>query len=73
MMRSGPLGALAIVAAAVSLCTDARSVVGQAGAEWLTLRVAFYPAVPQRRALFAQLEQQFERMYPGVNVELVET
>lgn len=73
MIRRVFLRALAIVAVAVSLCTDASSVVGQGGAEWLTLRVAFYPAVPQRRALFAQLEQHFERMYPGVNVELVET
>jgi len=43
------------------------------GADWSTLRVAFYPAVPERRALFYLLEREFERLYPGLNVELVET
>ncbi len=42
-------------------------------AAWSTLRVAFYPVVPERQALFAMLEREFERLYPGVNVELVET
>jgi len=41
--------------------------------DWSTLRVALYPAVPERRALFAVLEREFERLYPGINVELVET
>ncbi|MCA6098187.1 extracellular solute-binding protein [Bradyrhizobium australafricanum] len=65
--------ALAIIAITFFLCIDAKVAFAQGSVEWLTLRVALYPAVPQRRALFTQLEQQFERMYPGVNIELVET
>ncbi|MGY3146627.1 thiamine pyridinylase [Bradyrhizobium sp. USDA 3397] len=67
------LGAFAIIAVTSFVCIEGTVAVAQNGAEWLTLRVALYPAVPQRRALFTQLEQQFERMYPGVNIELVET
>jgi thiamine pyridinylase len=74
VIRQAILRALAIIAVvAVFLCTECNVSLAQGSAEWLTLRVALYPAVPQRRALFIQLEQQFERMYPGVNIELVET
>src|SRR5262245_12688082 len=73
MVRQATLRGLAIISVAFCFCTQATIAVAQGSAEWLTLRVALYPAVPQRRALFAQLEHQFERMYPGVNVELVET
>ncbi|TPQ32853.1 hypothetical protein C2U70_20615 [Bradyrhizobium guangdongense] len=73
VIRQVTIRALEIIAVAVILCSDGKVALAQGSAEWLTLRVALYPAVPQRRALFAQLEQQFERLYPGVNVELVET
>jgi thiamine pyridinylase len=73
IIRQAALRSLVIIAFAVGLCLEGKAALAQGGAEWLTLRVALYPAVPQRRALFTQLEQQFERMYPGVNIELVET
>jgi thiamine pyridinylase len=41
--------------------------------EETTLRVALYPYVPERKALFFELEAIFENSHPGVNVELVET
>ncbi len=73
VIRQAIMRAFAIIAVAVFLCIEGNVALAQGGTEWLTLRVALYPAVPQRRALFTQLEQQFERMYPGVNIELVET
>src|SRR5688572_20018887 len=38
----------------------------------VTLRVALYPYVPDRKAVFHELEREFERRHPGVNVELVD-
>jgi len=40
--------------------------------EPITVQIAFYPYTPDRRALFLELEQEFERKNPGVNIELVE-
>lgn len=73
VIRQAISRALAIIAVAIVIGIQSNVALAQGGAEWLTLRVALYPAVPQRRALFAELEQRFERMYPGVNIELVET
>jgi thiamine pyridinylase len=39
----------------------------------VTLRVALYPYVPERRALFLELQQQFQADHPGVSVQLVES
>ena len=39
----------------------------------VTLRVALYPYVPDRHALFYELESGFEKQNPGVNLELIDT
>jgi hypothetical protein len=39
--------------------------------EPVVLRVALYPFVPDRVALFEELESRFECNHPGVHVELV--
>src|SRR5437667_6481994 len=38
----------------------------------VTLRVALYPYVPDRKAVFHELEREFERRHPSVNIELVD-
>jgi thiamine pyridinylase len=38
----------------------------------ITLRVALYPYVPDRKGVFYELEREFERRHPGVNIELVD-
>jgi thiamine pyridinylase len=44
----------------------------QAAPEAITLRVALYPYVPDRYALFALLAQEFQRRNAGVTLDLVE-
>jgi thiamine pyridinylase len=43
-----------------------------AASDAITLRVALYPYVPERYALFALLAQGFQRRNPGVTLDLVE-
>ena len=45
---------------------------GQAASDAITLRIALYPYVPERYALFALLAQGFQRRNPGVTLDLVE-
>lgn len=44
----------------------------QAASDAITLRVALYPYVPERYALFALLAQGYQRRNPGVTIDLVE-
>jgi thiamine pyridinylase len=57
---------------AASILMGVNSVAAYEG-DPIQLRVALYPYVPLRRALFFELEQAFERDNPGVNIELVES
>ena len=44
----------------------------EAAPEAITLRVALYPYVPDRYALFALLAREFQRRNEGVTLDLVE-
>jgi thiamine pyridinylase len=44
----------------------------QAAPDAITLRVALYPYLPERYALFALLAREFQRRNPGVTLDLVE-
>ncbi len=64
-----------IRAAVLLLCLLAGVVapqLAQAASDAITLRIALYPYVPERYALFALLAQGFQRRNPGVTLDLVE-
>ena len=64
-----------IRAAVLLLCLLAGVVapqLAQATSDAITLRIALYPYVPERYALFALLAQGFQRRNPGVTLDLVE-